>query len=85
MEQYRSIAGDLLKANTVADTDLENVIGPLDALRSLPVGYDNRGAAVAGSGDASAYSQRPRLDSAAETAYREALERHVPVAASAAA
>lgn len=73
-DQYRDMAGDLLMANAVADADLENVIGPLDALRSLPVGYDNREVAVP-LGEALGYAQRPRLVSAAAIAYGRALER----------
>lgn len=74
VEQYRTTAGDLLMANTVADVDLENVIGPLEELRNLPVGYENRDLTVP-TRESFGYSQRPRLVSAAETAYREALER----------
>ncbi len=73
-EAYRTSAGDLLAANTVADIDLENVIGPLEALRTLPIGYENREAPVPLQ-ETLGLSQRPRLVSAAETTYREALER----------
>jgi len=73
-ETYRAAAGDLLASNTVADTDLENVIGPLEMLRTLPVGYENRDAPVPLQ-ETLGLSQRPRLVSAAETTYHEALER----------
>ena len=46
-EQYRVAADPLLKNPTVADVDLENVIGPLDTLRNLPAGYENRDTAHA--------------------------------------
>ncbi|TIU05185.1 MAG: type VI secretion system membrane subunit TssM, partial [Mesorhizobium sp.] len=40
MAQYRDGADSLLRSTTVADVDLENVIGPLDQLRNLPAGYE---------------------------------------------
>jgi type VI secretion system protein ImpL len=73
-EAYRASAGALLTSDTVSDTDLENVIGPLEALRTLPVGYENRDTAVP-LRETLGLSQRPRLVSAAETTYGEALER----------
>lgn len=74
MEHYREAAQPALKSATVADVDLENVIGALDALRNLPVGYENRDAPTP-TEETFGLSQRGRLVSAAETAYREALER----------
>lgn len=73
VEQYRLSAGDLATAPTVSDVDLENVIEPLAALRAIPVGYDNRDIGPPLS-ESLGYAQRPRLASAAETAYRGALE-----------
>ena len=74
VDQYQATAGDLLMANTVSNSDLENVIEPLEALRALPVGFDNRFEPATAS-EGFGYSQRPRLVSAAETAYGAALER----------
>ena len=71
---YRTSAAPELKAATVADVDLENVIGPLQTLRDLPAGYAARTLptpAMEGFG----LNQRARLLSASETAYRQALER----------
>ncbi|MEP6564645.1 MAG: type VI secretion system membrane subunit TssM, partial [Mesorhizobium sp.] len=42
VSQYRDTAAPLLKSATVSDADLETVIGALDALRSLPAGYETR-------------------------------------------
>lgn len=75
----RVLSGDqagseLLAAGTVADIDLENVIGPLDLLRTLPVGYEHRDTAVPVL-ETFGLTQRPRLVSAATTTYANALER----------
>ncbi|MGE0282289.1 MAG: type VI secretion system membrane subunit TssM [Rhizobiaceae bacterium] len=67
-------ADDLLAAGTVGDIDLENVIDPLDVLRTLPVGYEHRDLAVPML-ETFGLTQRPRLVSAATTAYGTALER----------
>ena len=72
--QYRTSAAPELKTTTIADVDLENVIGSLQTLRDLPVGHAARNLpmpAMEGFG----LSQRARLLSASETAYRQALER----------
>jgi type VI secretion system protein ImpL len=74
VEQYRATADAMLKSSTVADVDLENVIGSLDMLRNLPVGYETRNLRAPTEGTFG-LDQRARLMSAAETAYRQALER----------
>ena len=72
--QYRDTAAPLLKSATVSDADLETVIGALDALRSLPAGYESREQPTPAKATFG-LSQRERLLSASETAYRQALER----------
>lgn len=74
VEQYRETAAPLLKSAAVSDGDLENVIGALETLRNLPVGYENRDV-PAPMRETFGFSQRDRLLSASETAYRQALER----------
>lgn len=72
--QYRLTADPLVKSPTVADVDLENVIGALGTLSDLPVGYQNRDLPTP-LVETFGLSQRGRLLSASETAYRQALER----------
>lgn len=72
--QYRTVAASVLDSAKVTDVDLENVIEPLEILRDLPVGYGNREAETP-TRETFGLSQRERLLSASETAYREALER----------
>jgi type VI secretion system protein ImpL len=74
MAHYRDSADTLLKSTTVADVDLENVIGPLDQLRNLPAGFENgdQGKPIE---ETFGLSQRERLLSASKAAYRQALER----------
>ncbi|TPM22335.1 type VI secretion system membrane subunit TssM [Mesorhizobium sp. B2-3-6] len=74
MGQYRATAETLLKAATVTDVDLENVIGPLDQLRDLPAGFEAAELATP-IGETFGLSQRERLLSASRTAYRKGLER----------
>lgn len=74
VDQYRVAAEPLLNSAVVADVDLENVIGPLDMLRGLPTGYEARDASTPIQ-ETLGLSQRARLVSASETAYRQALER----------
>ncbi|MFD2055371.1 type VI secretion system membrane subunit TssM [Mesorhizobium calcicola] len=74
MGQYRETADPLLKTTTVADVDLENVIGPLDQLRDLPAGFET-GDLPTPIEETFGLSQRERLLSASKTAYRQALER----------
>ncbi|MDX8523720.1 type VI secretion system membrane subunit TssM [Mesorhizobium sp. MSK_1335] len=74
MAHYRDSADSLLKSTTVTDVDLENVIDPLDQLRTLPAGFENgdQGKPIE---ETFGLSQRERLLSASKTAYRQALER----------
>lgn len=72
--QYRETADPLLKISTVADVDLENVIGPLDQLRDLPAGFGTSDLPTPIE-ETFGLGQRERLLSASKTAYRQALER----------
>ena len=72
--QYRETAAPLLASTTVSDADLETVIGALDALRSLPAGYDAKDQPTPAKATFG-LSQRERILSASETAYRQGLER----------
>ncbi|WEX10854.1 type VI secretion system membrane subunit TssM [Chelativorans sp. AA-79] len=74
VEQYRVNANEHLTSTSVSDVDLENVVGHLQTLRNLPVGYENRGEATP-MRETFGLSQRGRLLSASETTYRRALER----------
>src|SRR5690606_23333536 len=74
VEQYRVNANEYLTAASVSDTELENVVGHLQTLRDLPVGYETRNAPTP-LRDTFGLSQRGRLLSASETTYRRALER----------
>lgn len=72
--QYRETAAPLLASTTVSDADLETVIGALDALRGLPAGYDAKDQPTPAEATFG-LSQRERVLSASETAYRQGLER----------
>lgn len=72
--QYRETAAPLLASTTVSDADLETVISALDALRSLPAGYDAKDQPTPAKATFG-LSQRERILSASETAYRQGLER----------
>ncbi|RWQ68507.1 type VI secretion system membrane subunit TssM [Mesorhizobium sp.] len=74
ISQYRETADPLLKSTTVADVDLENVIGPLDQLRDLPAGFGTSELPTPIE-ETFGLGQRERLLSASKTAYRQALER----------
>ncbi|RVB77989.1 MULTISPECIES: type VI secretion system membrane subunit TssM [unclassified Mesorhizobium] len=74
ISQYRETADPLLKSTTVADVDLENVIGPLDQLRDLPAGFGTSELPTPIE-ETFGLSQRERVLSASKTAYRQALER----------
>lgn len=72
--KYRADATETLREPVVADRNFSKVLPLLNALRYLPTGYASRGEGepiMATFG----LSQRPRLRSAAETAYRAGLER----------
>jgi type VI secretion system protein ImpL len=71
---YEKDAGNLARANIVGDHDLHLLLGPLYELRNMPAGYGTRDAStpfLAGFG----LSQRERLLSSSENAYRIGLER----------
>ncbi|MBZ9938982.1 type VI secretion system membrane subunit TssM [Mesorhizobium sp. BR1-1-16] len=74
LDQYRTNAGKTAGEMMISDSDLGNVLSGLDALRDLPAGYASR-AMPTPQLEMFGLSQRPRLVSAATTAYREALER----------
>ncbi|HWK66921.1 MAG TPA: type VI secretion system membrane subunit TssM [Rhizobiaceae bacterium] len=74
VDLIRSNAGPTLEDMIVSKTDLENVVGPLGSLSALPVGYGNREQPTPIQ-EAFGLSQRGRLSSASDTAYRLALER----------
>lgn len=74
VDEYRLNADGYLKATTVSDIDLHDVLGVLHMLRNMPVGYENREAETP-IGETFGLSQRPRLVSSSETTYRQALER----------
>lgn len=74
INQYREAADPLLKSTEVTDVDLENVIGPLDQLRNLPTGFETVDLPTPVE-ETFGLSQRERLLSASNTAYRQALER----------
>ncbi|MBN9028668.1 MAG: hypothetical protein BGO05_13400 [Rhizobiales bacterium 63-7] len=72
--EYRTIGGLALNAEPVADTDLDKVVDLLHKLRYMETGYANRDVAAPWS-EGFGLSQRARLSSAGEEAYRQALER----------
>jgi type VI secretion system protein ImpL len=72
--QYREAAGPALEQDVVSEPDLENVVGPLEMLRAMPAGHENRSQPVPPI-ETFGLGQRKRLNSASETAYRHALER----------
>ncbi|PXA96874.1 type VI secretion system membrane subunit TssM [Nostoc sp. 3335mG] len=71
---YRVTAEPNLTATVVSDFDLMAVLDDLTQLRNMPVGYSTRGEPVP-LGETFGLSQRDRLVSAADTTYRDALER----------
>lgn len=74
MDDYRIVADPELTRTMIDDVDLKAVLEPLHRLRSMSVGYANRGTPTP-TPETFGLSQRPRLVSSAETSYREALER----------
>ncbi len=73
-ETYRKAAGAELTGQSIADADLGAVIDALEAVRSLPAGYEYREQPVLPQ-ETLGMSQRERLQSASVSAYRQALER----------
>jgi type VI secretion system protein ImpL len=67
-------AEEQLRSAAVSDVDLENIVGVLAMLRDAPAGYATREAA-APIEETFGLSQRGKLVSAAQTAYRQAAER----------
>jgi type VI secretion system protein ImpL len=74
VDSYAVAAGPLLKQDTVSDSDLRPVYERVDGLLNLPTGYATREAATPVS-QTFGLSQRPRLESASQSAYDTALER----------
>jgi type VI secretion system protein ImpL len=73
-KKYLADAGPYAKETLIGDHDLHKVLPLLHELRNMPAGYGSRGTATpwsAGFG----LSQRERLESSSENAYRVALER----------
>jgi type VI secretion system protein ImpL len=73
-KKFLADAGPYAKETLIGDRDLHNVLPLLQELRNMPAGYAVRHAATpwaAGFG----LSQRERLESSSENAYRVALER----------
>ncbi len=71
---YASTGAPLIKQTLIADHDLDKVLPLLHRLRNAPAGYATRDAQVPLS-ERYGLSQRPRLLSASDAAYRTALER----------
>lgn len=74
VSDYRVNADSLLTAPTVSDSEVMTVLPALDMIRNNPVGYALLGDATP-IGETFGLSQRDRLSSASEAAYRQALER----------
>lgn len=72
--EYRVLADAELKKTTISDTDFDTVLDYLHKLRYMPVGYAHRDEPTP-LGETFGLSQRARLVSAADTSYRQALER----------
>jgi type VI secretion system protein ImpL len=66
--------GSPLERAEVTDVDLENIVETLALLRDLPAGYDS-GEASEPLQERFGFSQRAKLHSASNEAYRQALER----------
>ena len=71
---YRRDAQPTLDAREIRDRRFESVLPLLESIRNLPTGYGTR-ADPATTSEGFGLSQRPRLQSAAETSYHGALER----------
>jgi type VI secretion system protein ImpL len=74
VDNYAQAAAPLLKQTSIGDPDLRPVYEHIDGLLNLPVGYATREASTPTS-QTFGLSQRPRLQSASDTAYDSALER----------
>jgi type VI secretion system protein ImpL len=74
VDGYAAGAAPLLKQNTISDPDLRPVYEHIDGLLNLPTGYATRDDSTPVP-QTFGLSQRPRLESASESAYQLALER----------
>jgi type VI secretion system protein ImpL len=74
VDSYAAAAAPLLKQDTVSDPDLRPVYERVDGLLNLPTGYSTRDESTPVP-QTFGLSQRPRLESASESAYQLALER----------
>ncbi len=74
INEYRIIADNMLKSDTVSDVDVASTLEMLQKLRYMPSGYESRNEETPVS-ETFGLSQRSRLVSAAKTTYRHALER----------
>lgn len=74
ISDYRSGNNPALSIVPVNDEELRNILGPLHQLRNMEVGYANEDKS-SGWLEGLGLGQRNRLNSAAEEAYREGLER----------
>lgn len=73
--RYKQIGEDISAETIISDGDLSRPLRHLQHLRALPGGYAERDMATP-TAETFGLSQRERLNSAAETAYHNALERH---------
>jgi len=74
ISDYRSGDNPALSLEPINDTDLQTILAPLHQLRNMEAGYANRDQS-SGWLEGLGLSQRGRLNSAAQEAYRAALER----------
>lgn len=72
--QYKTISGPLRDETMIADNDFARIIPALHHLRNMPAGYAQRAEATPFTGTIG-LDQRPRINSATETAYEEGLQR----------
>jgi len=72
--QYKTIAGPLRDDTMIADNDFARIIPALHHLRNMPAGYAQRAETTPFRGTVG-LDQRPRLNSATESAYEQGLQR----------
>ncbi len=73
--RYKQIGEDVSTETIIADGDLSRPLRHLHHLRQLPAGYAQRDQSIP-TAETFGLSQHERLNSAAESAYQAALERH---------
>jgi type VI secretion system protein ImpL len=73
-KEYAATAGPLAHEDVVADHDFQKILPPLQKLRYIPAGYEQKDAKIPLAASFG-LSQFERLQSSSETAYRMALER----------